>query len=317
VTTVPLKSLYISDFRKLSGHRTIQLDAPIVLVHGPNDAGKTSVLSALDLALTGEVRSMRRQNERYTAHLPFHGQDFASVRAEVADDFAADSESMPMTVGGSRIEGVPALRRSAAQFYTERCYLDQVSLAQLLDLYQAHEPKEESALTRFVNELLGLEQLDALRSGLIESTNITRLRKLSEPAATARQRLDDASSALTTRTAELESARQGLSVARGALAEVVVQLGLELSDGNDEAFVIRTAELLPPLNSERSEKISRARNSVLALGGRVSALRNRPSVQRLEEAQLVLAVATAERVRWESEHAQLLDRLHLEAQRKP
>ena len=58
--------------------------------------------------------------------------------------------------------------------------LDQVSLGQLLELYQYSEGKEESALARFVNELLGLEQLDALRAGLDYAGDLRRLKNLSE-----------------------------------------------------------------------------------------------------------------------------------------
>src|SRR5690242_1587860 len=144
-------------------------------MHGPNGAGKTSVLSALELGLTGEIRSMRRQDPRYTAHLPFHGQQFATLRVEVSQALAVNRESHLMTVGGSRIEGTPALDTVAAQFYTERCYLDQVSLGQLLDLYQYREGRQESALARFVNELLGLEQLDSLRAGLADATDLRLL----------------------------------------------------------------------------------------------------------------------------------------------
>ena len=77
---LPLRSVSISDFRRLEGPWRFPLDAPIVLMHGPNGAGKTSVLSAIELALTGDIRSMRRHDDRYTAHLPTHGQDFADGR---------------------------------------------------------------------------------------------------------------------------------------------------------------------------------------------------------------------------------------------
>ena len=85
MTAQPLHRLHISDFRRLDGHREYPLDAPVVLIHGPNGSGKTSILSALELSLTGEIRSLRRHDERYTAHLPFHGQPFATLHAEVSD----------------------------------------------------------------------------------------------------------------------------------------------------------------------------------------------------------------------------------------
>ena len=35
-----LKSLYVKDFRSIDGEVNISLDAPIVLIHGPNGAGQ-------------------------------------------------------------------------------------------------------------------------------------------------------------------------------------------------------------------------------------------------------------------------------------
>ena len=57
--------LSISDFRSLVGPVTVPLDAPIVLIHGPNGSGKTSILSALELALTGDIPSMRRDDQHF------------------------------------------------------------------------------------------------------------------------------------------------------------------------------------------------------------------------------------------------------------
>lgn len=142
MTEIPLRRISISDFRRIEGTRVLPLDAPIVLLHGHNGAGKTSVLSALELALTGDIRSMRRHDPRYTAHLPFHGREFATLSVTVSDQLGGDRSPERMTVGGSRIEGAPALDSDAAQFYAERCYLDQVSLGQLLDLYQYREGKK-------------------------------------------------------------------------------------------------------------------------------------------------------------------------------
>ena len=39
---LPLRSISILDFRCLEGTTEIPLDAPIVLIHGPNGTGKTS-----------------------------------------------------------------------------------------------------------------------------------------------------------------------------------------------------------------------------------------------------------------------------------
>ncbi len=289
---MPLKSIFISDFRRLNGHRTFPLDAPIVLIHGSNGAGKTSVLSAIELALTGDIRSMRRHDSRYTAHLPSRGQDFATVRIEVADGLAETREPITMTVAGSRVEGAPALSSEAAQFYTERCYLDQVSLGQLLELYQYREGKNESALARFVNELLGLEQLDALRSGLSDATDLRRLKKLSEPLADADAEVQRATDDLSRSSNELSVVRSAFEEAHGALVAAVGSLGLEVSMGSDSSIQLLADSLrsASPGDGATPDDLDR---KLTSLGGRISALAERPSVQRLEEARLTLAAAVA------------------------
>jgi exonuclease SbcC len=307
VTDAPVRSIFISDFRRLDGHRTLPLDAPVVLMHGPNGAGKTSVLSALELALTGDIRSMRRHDPRYTAHLPFHGQEFATLRVEMAEELAGNVAPVTMTVGGSRIEGAPALSREAAQFYTERCYLDQVSLGQLLELYQYREGKEESALAQFVNELLGLEQLDALRTGLFDATDLRRLRKLCEPLADAEAEAQRATAELSGTTTELESAREVMASSRSALIEAMEAVGLAAPEAEDEESLRRAADLLRssrPTDDGGAPDLDR---SLTTLGGRVGALANRPSIQRLEEARAALAAASAEYERWNESHGTAIE----------
>jgi DNA repair protein SbcC/Rad50 len=55
-----LQSITVTDFRSIRGTITVPLDAPVVLIHGPNGVGKTSILSAMELAITGEVPSLQR-----------------------------------------------------------------------------------------------------------------------------------------------------------------------------------------------------------------------------------------------------------------
>ena len=66
-----LRSITITDFRSIRGEVTIPLDAPIVLVHGVNGSGKSSVLSAIELALTGSVAGLGAAEQiqsRYLVH---------------------------------------------------------------------------------------------------------------------------------------------------------------------------------------------------------------------------------------------------------
>jgi exonuclease SbcC len=296
----PIRSLIVSDFRRIEGTRVFPFDAPIVLIHGSNGTGKTSVLSALELALTGSVRSMERQDDRYAAHLPFLGQPYATVRASVADWLGVGTSGLPLTVNGARIDGTPALYAEAAKFYSERCYLDQASLGRLLELYQFRAGKEESALARFVNELLGLEKLDALRSGLHDATDFRLLRKLVAGVDVVATQAKDAASTLTTQSGALANAREELQSARNATIEAIEAFSpgaaAEMSDAELLEFA-RTA-ISANLNSLELASATAIYQELIALGGRISALTERPSMQRISDARAALQLAATELGTW-------------------
>lgn len=300
---IPIRSLMVSDFRRIEGTRVLPFDAPVVLIHGSNGTGKTSVLSALELALTGSVRSMERQDDRYISHLPFLGQAYATVRADVAEFLRAGTPGAPLTVGGTRIDGPIALTEEAAKFYTERCYLDQASLGRLLEFYQARVGKEESALAKFVNELLGLEKLDALRSGLSEANDLRLLKKLAVGVEEAATNAKAAAAQLKEQSELLAEARRERAEARTATREAIAALqpGTTVDDMTD-------SDLLGFVRSALSDDNARVEvagaeslhQELIALGGRIAALSERPSTQRIQETRTALAAATAERQTWDA-----------------
>lgn len=300
---VPIHRLLVSDFRCIKGTRELPFDAPVVLIHGPNGTGKTSVLSALELALTGHVRSMERQSERYRAHLPYFGQPYATVRADVADHIRTGPVGESLTVAGSRLEGTPALSEAVSQFYSERCYLDQASLGRLLDLYQAREGNEQSALEKFVNELLGLEKLDALRDGLNDATDLRLLKKLAPGIDEADRQAKEAAARLREHTellagirAQIASARQAT---RDALDAALDGRPVEINTDSELIAVVRSVVDGTSLNAE-SEQAVAVRQELVALGGRISALAERPTAQRILETRAALEAATAEQQAWDS-----------------
>jgi len=172
-------NLLIKDFRGLKGTVSIPFEAPIVLLHGSNGMGKTSILSALELALTGRIEHLLRVDESYGEHLLRSGASggFIGVTNE------KKTEKMPQSgrviLDRSGFSGKPLLSDDDAKFFGERCYLPQSVLGRLLELYQDASATDKSTqLTRFVNDLLGLDQLDALIDGLQPALNITSLRNL-------------------------------------------------------------------------------------------------------------------------------------------
>ncbi len=161
-----LTQLQVTDFRSIRGTIDVPLDAPVVLVHGPNGSGKTSLLSAIELSLTGTVGSLRRFDSDYVKNLVHYDAHSSSVVISAEHD---DVQAKPakIIISEGVIEGQHLLSDPQKQFFTERAFLAQATLSRLLEIYEASDARQTaSPLTRFVNDLLGLDQLDALVDGL-------------------------------------------------------------------------------------------------------------------------------------------------------
>jgi exonuclease SbcC len=292
----------VSDFRRIEGTRELPLDAPVVLIHGSNGTGKTSVLSALELALTGGIRSMERQSDRYRAHLPFFGQSYATVRADVAEYLQMGTAGVPLTVNGARLEGTPAFNDVAAKFYAERCYLDQTSLGRLLDLYQARAGNEQTALEEFVNELLGLERLDALRLGLSDANDFRLVKKLAAGVDEADREAKATASQLKEQSVLRAESRTEVANARAAAREAITGLRPDTSDSLTDVELLEFVRSAIHGDTTRAESAAAAtlQQELIALGGRISALTEHPSMQRIQEIRTELAAATAIYEAWEA-----------------
>ena len=311
----PIREIEISEFRGLTGTRVIPLDAPVVLIHGPNGAGKTSILSALELGLTGRVHSMERVDPNYLAHLPNVEKPFASVRVQVGENLhSGHLPSERVVVGGPNITGRHALDDDAATFYQERCYLDQASLGRLLEIYQHTEGKEESALARFVNELLGLDEIDALLDGLAAANNLTSLKKLAERLKDAELAKKDAGERLKQFTAARSDERRNLQEAREGAISALNAADINTVDSDDSALLGLIATLdLPRDNVGHRATIKGLYEELLALGGRITAIAGQPMIQRLDTAKAESAQAVREYESWRNIHAGTIDDLHRRA----
>lgn len=168
-----LKSITLTNFRSIRGSISVPLDAPIVLVHGQNGAGKTSLLSGIELALTGSVASLERVDPDYASHLVHKDAKSANVQIHTN---GLDVNEAAFTVDASGISGAAMLNTDLSRFYSERCFLAQSSLGRLLELYQDSPKRTDSALTRFVKDLLRLDHLDAIIDGLHDAGDVRRLR---------------------------------------------------------------------------------------------------------------------------------------------
>lgn len=186
-----LKSLSIHNFRSIRGSVVIPLDAQVVLVHGTNGMGKTSVMSAIELGLTGSIAHLDAQSKyhEFLTHIDTAG---GSIQLAVEGINGRSTGAGQVRFGPGSFDATPALNAADASFFSERCYLPQAVLGRLLDIYD-QKKTTNSRLTEFVKELLRLDALDALVDGLDHAFNVTRIRKLApvyKQLEEARDRLD-------------------------------------------------------------------------------------------------------------------------------
>lgn len=174
--TPRIASITATDFRSLRGSVTIPMDSPVVLIHGRNGAGKTSLLTAMELGLTGNLVSLSRLDSKPSEHLV--NKEAVSKKASVSIGVHGLGVEFPaghFDIHGPKFTGKAALDPVLTRHFSERCYLAQSTLSRLLELYE-DKSANGTALTRFVKELLGLDALDALIDGLRDAGDVRRLR---------------------------------------------------------------------------------------------------------------------------------------------
>lgn len=158
MSALDLRTVSISDFRSIRGTVAIPLNAPVVLLHGTNGAGKSTVMSALELALTGGVAGLESPPDEHLIH---RGASQAVI--ELA---TSEGDLVQFQIDANGIRGKPLLESDDRRFFRERCYLQQRTLGRLLELYEQPARGGESRLTAFIKDLLGLDELDAIIDGL-------------------------------------------------------------------------------------------------------------------------------------------------------
>lgn len=172
-----LKNLVLNDFRSLKGPVVVPLDAQVVLVHGSNGMGKTSVLTGIELGLTGQIAHLTEAGKPYQTHMAHVEVGHGSIELQTTAPLDGGRTSGSVTFGET-FTASPLLGAEEARFFANRCYLPQSALSRLLELYDDQSTGSESRLTQFVNELLGLDPLDALIDGLMSAHNVTRIRNV-------------------------------------------------------------------------------------------------------------------------------------------
>lgn len=266
MATRRLRSIMLRNFRSISGEWTIPLDADVVLIHGQNGAGKTSLLSALELAATGRISYLDRIGDLdYLSHLSHWGTKSGQVRLETAGLPDRNVGTAQTTVNGA--ECVALLDGRMAEAFVERCFLAQATLGRLFEVYAPSRTRgAEQPLMRFVKEVLGLDALDALIDGLYPAADVRRIEKLSVRWQTANTDIAE----LGIRHRDALAEREGAKVRVDALtAELAARL--DLQDGEVEA-IFAAVEALRGSRSEHDAESARLREVHLRLDALESTL---------------------------------------------
>lgn len=211
-----LHSLRVENFRSLAGRWEVPLDADVVLVHGANGAGKTSLLSALELGATGSVRFLSKGAHLDQSLIINRNYPLGAVELRVADPGGS------LRIGNfefdrSSLRGAPALDDSERSYFSERSFLAQTQLGRFIETYTASSKQADSALVRFVKSLVGLEELDWLIEGLRSAGHVNRTRNATEAWGLAERRF-------AIDTAERDELRTQSAKIQQELAAAEVQL---------------------------------------------------------------------------------------------
>jgi DNA repair protein SbcC/Rad50 len=249
MTGTRLKNLLITNFRSLRGTVAVPLDAPVILLHGTNGMGKTSVLSAIELALTGQIAHLERIDKDYGKHLLNTEANEGSI-AIVTSGLDVNDATLKITRQGAK--GLGLLDEPHAKFFGERCYLPQSTLGRLLELYQDADATEKTShLTRFVKDLLGLDQLDALVEGLNPAFHVARIRNL----VPEYRRFESLQSGLKQEIETIQGKQRPIREAMAAERGEISGLLGELYEGNNSilALIDQPAALTASIEEDQQE----------------------------------------------------------------
>lgn len=296
-----LQSVDVTNFRSIRGHVHAPLDARVVLIHGENGAGKTSLLAAIELALTGAVASLRRADPGYATQLLHRSATSGEVSVAVAADRGDRRHGTTLTAAG--ISPGAILPRELAAFFGERSYLPQSLLNQLLQIYQESGSGANSPLARFVGHLLGIDRLDAIETGLAPLQDVRNLRKVVDrwqAVELERDRADRMAQGDRTTLAVVDEAIGG---ARKALSTALATLDLAAGPNEDPDVTEARIAALP--NDDGLDDLTDRRRQ---LGSIRREIESATGTSMAAASSTTAAEATAAQRRWEAANGEAIER---------
>jgi exonuclease SbcC len=300
VSVADLRTITISDFRSIRGKVAIALNAPVVLLHGTNGAGKSTVMSALELALTGRVSGVDPPDAEHLVH--------RGARKTVIE-LVSSEDSVYVTIEDSRIEGAPLLEPDDRRFFGERCYLQQRTLGRLLELYEKPIADGDSPLTLFIKDLLGLGELDALIDGLYPVTDKRRVKRLVGDYSTLDRELDQRREEIQSLEADMKKAAADVADARDRLREILTALEAPSPLEDNAEGAASWLEQRTRAEERALIELVRARRELAALTTRAQELAKQASVEEVTELETAAAATRAAVEEWRMSHGAALEAL--------
>ena len=305
--TLLLKSITVANFRTIKGSVTVPLDAPVVLIHGQNGTGKTSILSAIELGLTRQVPSLARFDTDYVSHLVHKEADEARIAATVEGlDDGVRTTNIVVTRTG--ISGSSLLSREQANFYSERCYLAQATLGRLLEIYEDKDAREsDSPLTKFVKDLLGLDYLDALIEGLYDAGDVRRLRSTLPVYWEIRENIPRLEKDIDTDETERARLDVEIQAVNNRLQSKLTEIGVQAIPSTSDTELARALESSP--EEPELQRLARLRRDIIATRDQWRTLQTPVNEAARKSAEQAMAEANATLEAWRSSTGATLESL--------
>jgi exonuclease SbcC len=286
VPDIRLASLRVTDFRSIRGSIFAPLDAQTILVHGENGVGKTSLLSAIELALRGGIEFLELADRRYDEQLLHRAPGIEQGQITLTTRGLERANVFDVEISKSGHSTSSKLDRRLGDFFKERCYLPQALLNQLLQIYQNSSEAAASPLASFVSALLGLERLDAIEAGLAPVDDIRNLRKVS-------RKLTDVEGELSKVEREIAEQRQRSEELSGIVNGAAGDLYDVLADAHLESEAEFPDKGLPRREALSNEADSAALTKIEHLHRRVDhlSIQNASATETDDEAEEQLVEA--------------------------
>jgi DNA repair protein SbcC/Rad50 len=211
---------------------------------------------------------MRRDDPGFVRYLVHQGAGLATIRLS-APGLDVDAGEGVTLIENGKVNQRPLLEPGLAQFFAERCYLAQSVLGRLLDIYSRADAQSDSPLTRFVKDLLRLDELDALVEGLHDAGHLARAKNL----VPTLRRADDL--------------RQDFRAQRDDAAEAYEDLASDLMRRRNELhLLVENLSLQPPVQEAEYSNLEALRRRLTQNGDEVLFVR---LIQRRRELESLSA----------------------------